>query len=369
VILLLHNRYRVAGGEERAVEDLAWLIRTELGEDVEILARDSTRLTARDAARGLLQGGLAPSEVADAVERTGARVVHAHNVHPSFGWRALRAAHVAGARVVAHLHNYRLVCAVGTCFTHGEDCTRCHGRNTLPGVRHNCRGDRAEAAAYAAGLALWQPRLAAQAHAFLVPSAFALRRLQQLGAPLGNRAHVIPSVQRSFAARSTAGAGGYALYAGRLSAEKGVADAIAACKLAGVPLVVAGDGPDAEALKSGAPDDGVRFLGRVAPGELAALRTGAAVALVPSRYAEILPLAALEAMAAGLPVVASDAGGLAEIVPEQGLHPPGDVPAIAARITQLWGDEEAGARGLATVQERCSPQAVAAALRRVYDGA
>ena len=58
----------------------------------------------------------------------------------------------------------------------GEDCTRCHGRDTLPGVRLNCRGgSRAESAAYGAGLALWQRRLAASADAFVVPSAFALR--------------------------------------------------------------------------------------------------------------------------------------------------------------------------------------------------
>jgi glycosyltransferase involved in cell wall biosynthesis len=366
LILLLHNRYRVAGGEERAVEDLAWLIRTELQEDVEILTRDSAQLSGRDAARGLLLGGLGAAEVADAVERTGARVVHAHNVQPAFGWRALHAARVAGARVVAHLHNYRLVCAVGTCFTHGEDCTRCHGRDTVPGVRLNCRGgSRAESAVYAAGLALWQERLAAQAAAFVVPSAFALQRLRDLGAPLGGRAHIVPSVQRTFAERSTAGSGGYALYAGRLSAEKGVADAIAACKQVGVPLVVAGDGPDGDQLRAAA-GDGARFLGRVGAGELAALRTGAALAVVPSRYAEILPLAALEAMAAALPVVASHAGGLAEIVPEPGLHPPGDVQAMANRIRVLWADEDAGAASLDAVRQRCSPAAVAAALRRIY---
>ena len=44
MILLLHNRYRVPGGEERAVEDLAWLIRTELGEEAEVLERDSAAL-------------------------------------------------------------------------------------------------------------------------------------------------------------------------------------------------------------------------------------------------------------------------------------------------------------------------------------
>src|SRR5829696_8347655 len=175
VILLLHNRYRVPGGEERAVEDLAWLIRTELGEEAEVLERESAGLSPRDAARGLLLGGLGASEVADAVERTGARVVHAHNVQPTLGWRALAAARAAGARVVLHLHNYRLVCAVGTCFTRGEDCTRCHGHNTWPGVRLNCRGgSRAESLAYGAGLALWQRRLAGSADAFVVPSAFAL---------------------------------------------------------------------------------------------------------------------------------------------------------------------------------------------------
>jgi predicted amidophosphoribosyltransferase len=48
VILLLHNRYRVLGGEERAVADLAWLIEHELGEDVEVLERDSAGLSAAE---------------------------------------------------------------------------------------------------------------------------------------------------------------------------------------------------------------------------------------------------------------------------------------------------------------------------------
>src|SRR5215210_3546028 len=184
VILLLHNRYRVAGGEERAVEDLAWLIRTELGEDAELMERDSATLGRGRAAVGLLRGGLAPDDVAAAVRRTGARVLHAHNVQPSLGWRALAAAREAGARVVLHLHNYRLVCAVGTCFTRGADCTRCHGRDTTPGVRLNCRGTGPEAVAYGISLALWQLRLVAHADAVVVPSEAAAARLRELGAPL-----------------------------------------------------------------------------------------------------------------------------------------------------------------------------------------
>jgi glycosyltransferase involved in cell wall biosynthesis len=367
VILLLHNRYRVPGGEERAVEDLAWLIREHLGEDVEVLERDSSTLSQRRAAAGLLRGGLGPEEVREAVRRTGARVVHAHNVNPTLGWRALAAAREAGARVVLHLHNYRLVCAVGTCFTQGEDCTRCHGRNTLPGVRLNCRGgSAAESAAYAASLALYQQRIAAATDRFLVPSAFALRRLRELGAPVDDRAAVLWSVQRAFADASRASAGRHVLYAGRLSHEKGVADAVHACRGAGLPLVVAGEGPQARELRELGGDADVRFTGKVDAQTLAELRRDAAVAVVPSRYAEILPLAALEAMAMGVPVVAARSGGLAELVPEEGLYPPGDVHALSARLRRLWGDEAAGDRALAVVRARCAPQTVARALARVY---
>jgi glycosyltransferase involved in cell wall biosynthesis len=71
-------------------------------------------------------------------------------------------------------------------------------------------------------------------------------------------------------------------------------------------------------------------------------------------------------MAAGVPVVAARSGGLAELVPEEGLYPPGDVPALAARLRRLWGDAAAGERALAVVRERCAPEVVARALSAVY---
>jgi glycosyltransferase involved in cell wall biosynthesis len=362
--LLLHNDYRVRGGEERAVEDLRWLIAHELDEPVEVLRRDSRQLSARGAARALLRGGVRPEDVGDAVRRTGARVVHAHNLNPSFGWRALAAAREAGARTVLHLHNYRLVCANGVCFTNGEDCTRCHGRNTLPGIRHNCRGaSTTEAVVYAAALARWQPDVAAHVDRFVVPSAFALRRLHELGAPVDDAA-VVPSAQRAFAERSTADRGEHILYAGRVAREKGVFDAIEACAAAGLKLVVAGEGPALEDVRR----RGVEAPGRLEPDALAALRARAGAAIVPSRYEEILPLAALEAMAAGLPVVAARSGGLPEVVPAEGLAPVGDVPALAARLTALFRDAGAGDRALQAVRDHCAPAKVAAQLAAVYDG-
>ncbi len=413
MVLFLHNRYRTTGGEERVVDDLLALVRERLGEPAELLERDSDRLGKLGAATGLLRGGMAPREVAKAVRLTGARLVHAHNLSPLFGWRALAAAREEGARVVVHLHQYRLVCATGVCFTGGQECTRCHGRNTLPGVMRNCRGSRAEALAYGASLALWQQRLLEQADAFIVPSEFARERLQALGAPLDwERVHVLPPPVELPGKAAETRSGSYALVVSRLAPEKGVDVAIEACQRAGVPLVVAGDGPEREKLEARAGHSGpprpltetphavwqagkhrprvgledlrvqvakkadaprargersdLHFAGHVDDAELDSLRKGAALAIVPSRSAETFGMAAAEAMAAGVPVVASRIGALPELVEQEGLVEPGDATALAKAIGCRWRDTAAAERGRARVRELCAPSAVAAGLAAVY---
>ena len=387
-ILVLHTRYRTTGGEERAVEDLAWLAREHLDEDVELLTRDSTALGRATAARGLLGGGLDPGAVTGAIRRTGADVVHAHNLPPTFGWRALAAARAAGAGTVLHLHNYRLVCAVATCVDlAGDDCTRCHGRNTAPGLVKGCRGSRAEGAVYAVALAGWQRRLVAHADVIVVPSQAAADRLRQLGAPVG-APHVVPHVVRSAAPVAGTAArrhdpGGPALVASRLAPEKGVDVAIAACAQAGVGLVVAGDGPQAQFLMALARDtygltvlEGtdpsppgpgqVRFTGLLDTGALDLLRAAASVEIVPSRAHETFGLAAVEALAAGLPVVASAVGALAALPPPVRLVAAGDVGALAAALPGARADGAAAASGPDLARALAGPEIVAPALRAVY---
>ena len=373
MILFLHNRYRTPGGEERVVEDLAWLVREHLGEAAEVLQRDSAALGRTGAAAGLLRGGLSPEEVAAAVRHTGARIVHAHNLTPSLGPRALEAARAAGARTVLHLHNYRLVCAVGTCVTPaGEDCTRCHGRGTLPGVRLNCRGSRVEAVTYAVAIAAHQRRLVAAADAVVVPSVAARERLAVLGAPpAAAGAQVLGHVVRSFVeeaptARATPPR---ALVVSRLAREKGVELAIDACARAGLALTVCGDGPLAGELRAQAARTGadVTFTGRVDAAALARLRAEASVALVPSRAHETFGLAAVEALAAGLPVVATRSGALAELEGDVTLVAAGDVTALAAAARAVAEDAGAGARALAAARRRVAPEVVAPRLAALYD--
>jgi glycosyltransferase involved in cell wall biosynthesis len=179
----------------------------------------------------------------------------------------------------------------------------------------------------------------------------------------------VPQVQRAFAAASSAARGEHALVAARLSREKGVDVAVDACARAGLPLVVAGDGPDAAAARERA-GDRVTFVGQLSADEVAALRARAALAIVPSRCSEVMPLAAVEAMAAGVPVVATRMGGLPELVGDPAaLVAPDDPAALAAAALGRYRDAAAGEAALARVRALSAPEAVAQRLAAVYAGA
>jgi glycosyltransferase involved in cell wall biosynthesis len=372
-VLVAHNRYRVTGGEERAV-DLQLDALTRAGIPHAALMRDSGAVGAAHAARSMLRGGDNPDAVAAAVSDIQATVAHFHNMHPLFGHRGLQAAHQAGARVVLHLHNYRLFCAIAIAFRDGDDCFRCRGRRTLPGLVLNCRGSLPESAVYAKALALHQPRVLDAVDWFVTPSRYAADRLTGLGLPadrLSVVANYVPDDE--IATESRAHEGHYALYAGRLAVEKGIAYAIDAARESGVPVKVAGDGPLADELHGRAGGAPVEFLGRVPPADVRELLRGAAMALVPSVSGDVMPFAALEAMAAGVPVVASDAGSLPEVVGRESCVPKKDATALATRMRALFDDPASrkteGDAGIARVRERFGEQRYVRELLAVYDAA
>jgi glycosyltransferase involved in cell wall biosynthesis len=170
---------------------------------------------------------------------------------------------------------------------------------------------------------------------------------------------------------------GFLLFVGRLRIRKGVEVLLAALDVlrrqggAEPLLVIAGDGDHRPALEAAAARLGldgtsVRFLGRADAAQVRALLAAARALVVPSTY-EGMPLVILEAMAAGLPVVASRVSGIPEVVVdgETGwLVPPEDPEALAAALAELFADPEAarrrGAAGKRRVDERFQPSAVAA---------
>jgi glycosyltransferase involved in cell wall biosynthesis len=152
---------------------------------------------------------------------------------------------------------------------------------------------------------------------------------------------------------------GYVLFAGRLSAEKGIEDFLAASE--GLPRVIVGGGPVEV-------PEGVGPVADVAP-----YYARAAVVAVPSRR-EGYGMVAREAMAHGCAVVASDVGGLRDAIDDgvDGvLVPPRDVASLRAALEQLLGDPELrarlGAAARAKAEREWSREAMAEALARVYE--
>lgn len=135
----------------------------------------------------------------------------------------------------------------------------------------------------------------------------------------------------------------------RLIADKGVDDLVAAAASAGVPLVVAGDGPERPALEAAARALGVdaRFEGFVGRARLDALYRGPAAFVLASRRGEGLPNAVLEAMSYGRAVVVTPSGATRDLV-EDGRNglvvPAGDRAALSAALRRLHDDPELAAR-------------------------
>jgi glycosyltransferase involved in cell wall biosynthesis len=374
-VLLLHNRYRVEGGEERSVE-LQLRALENAGIEHRLFERRSADTGRAGAALAMLRGGAGDAGVAEAARELGADVVHAHNMQPLIGPRGLAAARAAGARVVLHLHNARLFCAIGVAARDGGPCFRCRGRNTAPGLVLNCRGSLPEAAVYAAALAAHQPAVFDAVSRFATPSHWAAGQLALLGVPaerLDVLPHYLPGSE--LASGSAAHQGRYALAAGRLSPEKGLDTAIEAAALAGVPLWIAGEGPAQADLERVAQERGapIRMLGRVPRAGMPGLLEGAAMLVMSSRCHEFSPFSVLEAMGAAVPVVATRSGGVPELIGPERCVPRGDAAAVADRMRSLWGDparrREEGEAMLARARENHSEERYVRDLVALYERA
>ncbi|CAA0126863.1 Glycogen synthase [Mycolicibacterium vanbaalenii] len=171
------------------------------------------------------------------------------------------------------------------------------------------------------------------------------------------------------------------LYFGRLEYEKGVHDAIAALPRIrrthpGTTLTIAGDGTQLEFLKAQARKHRVlkatNFVGRVDHSQLLRLLHRADAAVLPSHY-EPFGIVALEAAAAGAPLVTSNAGGLGEAVidGQTGLsYPPSDVAALSAAVRLVLDSPASAQQRARAARERLTSdfawQTVAAETSQVY---
>ena len=237
-------------------------------------------------------------------------VVHIHNLFPNFSTRWLRA--WTGPLVVT-LHNFRPFCAAGNLFREGASCTLCPTKGQIHSIIHKCYRGSALATV---PLAI-RNRNGARADPLLQRAdrlIFLSERARRTYAEYGvddDRAAIVPNFVKSETTEdSSENESKSWLYAGRLSADKGIAPLIEAWP-ADVNLNVYGDGPD-RALLLEAGRDSVTLHGAVdREAVLSGIRNASGV-VIPSLWAEGLPTIYLEALEAGVPVLAKSGNSAAD---------------------------------------------------------
>lgn len=345
-ILVLHSRYLTgaASGENRVVEEELALLSSG-GHEVSLFAPGRRAERPGGSPRegfSAVWSHKASSELRRRILELRPDVVHCHNLFPALSPAVVRTAHAAGAAVVVTLHNYRLLCLPATFLRNGEVCERCLRKLPWRGVVHRCyRNSAAGSAALATSLAVHRRlRTFDLVNLYLAVSAFVRDKHIEAGfAP--DRIVVKPNFARGGARRE--GPGRFFLYAGRLASDKDVGTLLAAWRSVGEQrLVVAGTGPDEDELRRTAPP-GVDLVGLVPSAQMPDLLAGARALVLPSLSYEGSPLSAIEAFAAGVPVIANAIGALPEVV-EDGtsgvLVPPRDSGALVRAVHRLADDAE-----------------------------
>lgn len=291
-------------------------------------------------------------------------VVHMSLVHRQITLSILDAPYLAENRVpvVWTSHDYIAVCPSYTMLDgDGRVCDACLDGDFRHCVERRCvKGSRAKSmlAAHEAR-SIRRRGLYRKIDRIIAPSEFMRGKLLEGGFPDSQVIHMQNFAKDEVLAHGRTDADAtdrerpYLLFFGRLSREKGVDVLVEAFlsvaeRIYGYRLVIAGEGPEREAIErqlAGHPEGGrVELVGFQRGEALRRLVESASLAVSPSRWRENMPYSVVEALAAGTPAVSTRIGGIPELVFEGGtgfLAEPGDAASLADALLRgiaLCGD-------------------------------
>jgi glycosyltransferase involved in cell wall biosynthesis len=347
-ILVAHNFYKQPGGEDQCVAAEVAMLRAHGHEVTQYCLRNESIDTMGrvQLASRTIWSRTAFRELRELFRTHRPQIAHFHNTFPLISPAAYYAARAENIRVVQTVHNFRLLCANALLFRNGEVCEDCLGKSIpWPGIVHKCyRGSRAASTTVATMLAThrmlgtWWKAV----DVYIALTEFGRRKLVEGGLPADKIA-----IKSNFAYPDPgpgAGAGRYAVFVGRLSAEKGVRALLEAWRHLGgeLPLKLLGDGPLAAAVQeAAAKDTSIQWLGNLSLEDVYKLVGEAAFLVLPSQCYENFPRVVIEAFAKGTPVIVSKLGAMAAIVDDgrTGLHfKPGDPVDLAATVRRILAD-------------------------------
>lgn len=348
-ILMAHNYYNTLGGEDNSFEAEAALLESKGHHVVRYVRRNAelTQMSNLQIARRAIWSSEDYARVREVVSREGIDILHVQNFFPQISPAVFSAARSAGAAVVQSLRNYRLLCVNGLFFRNGNVCQECAPKAfAWPGVLHACYRNSRAASASVATMSLFH-RLRGtwsnEVDKYIALTSFTKNEFVAQGFD-ESKIIVKPNFVNVDPGQGK-GSGGYAIFVGRLSPEKGVRTVIESWK--DVPpslqLKIVGEGPLERDLRSrAAGDERIEFLGHRALSDVLKLIGEARFLVFPSVWFETFGRVAIEAYAKGTPVIAASIGAVAEVV-EDGvtgyLFQPGNSRDLAEKIHSLVNDD------------------------------
>lgn len=346
-ILLAHNFYnsKSPSGENLVFNTESRLLASH-GNNVEQFTRHSDEIIEKGVI-GTVQGALVTPwnerisrKIRSLIADLNPDIVHIHNTFPLLSPAIFHAIGKRAARVLT-LHNYRLFCPAAIPMRDGRVCTECLDRcSPIPAMIHGCyRGSRAATLPLALSVGLHRAlgTWTKQVDAFICLSEFQRDLMIQAGLPR-EKMHVKPNFYPgnpnvvAWSERKP-----HVVFAGRLTAEKGVINLLRAWQMWGSSapeLRLIGDGDLRPELEEMAKGLSVNFLGRLSAEETQAEMATAQLLILPSEGFETFGLVVVEAFAHGTAAAVSNLGSLPSIV-ENGKNGIVFEPALPQSLLQV----------------------------------
>jgi len=255
-------------------------------------------------------------------------IAHIHMLYHHLSPSILPILKKHGIPVVMTVHDYKLICPNYLLFTEDDICKRCKGHKYYQAIIHKCFKDSRVVSAYGAmEMTIHKLMQVYEKHVdlFIAPSTFVQETLVEFGQN-PNKIITIPHfidpdfLDTAKSIKPLKNKKPYVLYFGRLAEEKGVDKILEMVYIykPDIEVKIAGTGPLEQALQAYCELNSlnnIEFLGHLEADELIATIKGAKAVIMPSRFYETFGFAALESMALGTPIIASNAGALKNLIP------------------------------------------------------
>jgi len=377
-ILIVHNSYQQAGGEDRVVDLESVLLESHEGNVVRkhVISNDGIAgpFAKLFAALSSLFSIKSYFMMKRLIEREQPDVVHVHNTFPLLSPSIFYACRSSGVACVATLHNYRLVCPTALLMHDGKVTERSLTHGPWWAVRHRVYRNSVVGTLVLSALISLHRRLGTWERTvdrFIVLSNFSISRFVKGGLPASKL--VVKPNFASVPMPSYRDRDGL-LFVGRISEEKGIETLLAAVD--GLPpgsLRIVGSGPLESAVKARPVVD---FVGPLNNESVHAEMVRATCLIVPSLWYEGFPMVVVEAFANGLPIIASRIGALGEII-EDGvtglLFDPGDADALSMKMEWALNNPESmkqmGRAARLRYEEMYTPERNLEILMEIYKSA